>query len=457
MADPGFLSIEESGAVSWFSARAAAVPPVEFAVAPGILVQVDPARPSDPLGWSIDGGTSAEPLASALGSPEFAPFVTELRGRGAGVYAFTAPGLTGAWPHRAVVAATARWTVRPLHRGALLLDRAVAAHGVGGTAEARRLFGHADYALRELGERCVRGELGDSAGQLVRTAFAAAGTAGIGAELADLAEQVAATAAVGDAELLATLAAWVDAAARTRPDILVGDDAARLSRDREPLDLTVLPPRILAWAGRNTAELRLEYHADSDSLLLEAPLADGVDPLCREARELLGYSAELRTGTVVAVAPAVAAGRSVVAWIPARDRDPATLTLGLFDAGADLGTLRTDPMGRALAAVDRATIEAWNEQRRATALLSVAVQTDHQAGERARLRSDEHLVAARAATADARRLLATLIGAAGDEAEELTARASAVDAYADRLWEVGPVPVSELLLVDLIPPNADPD
>ncbi|WP_040801902.1 hypothetical protein, partial [Nocardia higoensis] len=465
-AGPGeaVLVIDDRGQISWWSGRAAAVPAVDLRLGPGITGRIDPAAPHRLLSWALEPGAAPDPLGAALADPELADLVTILRTRGEAVYALDCPDLTQPWRERARIAAVARWTMRPVHHGALLIDRAVAEHATGELVAAGRLFRHAEYAFAQLGERCLDGELSASAVELLRTATPAAAVHGLTGAAAEL------TAALDDAEIV-DVAALLDAVRRWSVDIdtpgavpvaaTLGGEIPQNEVDQVHLDPTVLPPRILSWQGARTPELRVEHLPDADAFRLGAHLAAGVDPLCREVADLLAYAADRETGALLAVTATTVEGRLVVAELPAGGRDSRTVHFGLFSADIAPAALRADPVGRGLVDVDRAMIEAWNQHRTAlVTLASVPADAPEPELAEARLRCEEHLLLAESAALDAQGIVAGMLEQPGIEDANprgmLTARHSAVQAYLDAL-RAPEVAADPLTLTELIPPDAETD
>lgn len=457
---PGVLVIGDTGAVSWWSSRVAAVPPVDLAAGPGIVVRVDPTRPGAPLAWAMEPDARTETLAVIFGDTGPAAFLDDRRHRGETVHSLESPRLTVPWTRRAMVAAAVRWTVRPVDNGALLLDEAMTEQAVGHRSAARQLFIHAEYALRDFVDRCIEGEMPTGTVTSVRRALEAAESAGLGGEIAALRTRLAEAAPITDAELRSVLTEWAEESG-VGGEVLIGDPVPdRTDSARNPLDLAMIPPRILAWQGRHFPELLIEHRAADETFVVSAALAAGVDPFGKEAREFLAYCADNRTGTLVAVAPARATEGTVVAELPDRGRELGSVVFGLAGGGSDLSALRCDPIGRTLADIDRGMVEAWNQHRAAIATLSAAAGIDDAGtAAQARIHCDELLLRAQEAVGEARRQLAELLGGLPEPEERitgaLTARLTAVDEYAGQLWNPVPVAVDELLLLESIAPRPD--
>jgi len=455
------MVIDELGLVSWWSGRAAAVPAVDLRLGPGITGRIDPAAPHRLLSWIVEPGAAPGPLGAALDDPELAESVGLLRERGESAYALGCSDLTEPWRERARIAAVARWTTRPLHHGALLIDEAVAEHATGRLLAAGRLFRHAEYAFAELGERCLDGELSASAVELLRLATPTAATHGLDGAAAELREALDGADVVDTAALLDAMRRWstdIDAPSAVSVAATLGG-ATPLDIDEVPLDPTVLPPRIISWQGAHAPELRVEHHRDTDVFQLSAHLVPGVDPLCREVGDLLAYAADRETGALLAVAATAVRGRFVVAELPAQEKALGTVHFGLFGADIAPAALRAGPVGRVLVDVDRAMIEAWNQHRTAlVTLASVPAGAPEAELAEARLRCEEHLLLAESAALDAQRALIDVLAESGDAAPTamLTARLAAIEDYLDTLRRPE-VATEPLTLTELIPPEEDTD
>ncbi|QIS18938.1 hypothetical protein [Nocardia terpenica] len=363
----------------------------------------------------------------------------------------------------ALTTAIGRWTTRRIHKGALLLDEAVAEHALGHRPEAERAFAYAEYALLELGERCVDGTLTSRVTAAVTQALADAEQIGLGRAVTALRHRLAETTPVGDGDLAAMLGGWADAAA-VREVPISGTGSAAPEIAYAHLDLTVLPPRILAWQSARDRELRIVHDQAAEVFRLSAPLAADVDPYCREAQQLLAYCADNRTGVPLAVTAAHVTTGSAVADLPAQGNSLRALHFGLFDTDTDLPALRCDPVGRALVEVDRNMVEAWNHHRAALAtLVALPDNPDATAAALAHIRSEELLLVAEASASTARSRLAELLDGSPNEESEIwprntiAARLISVDRYRARLPAALEPTGDAPMLVELIPPDPDED
>ncbi|MEV4154915.1 hypothetical protein AB0J48_18015 [Nocardia salmonicida] len=441
----GRLVVDDLGGVSWFALRTPALPAAQLRVDPGISLAVDPVSPADPLGWSIDPGADPAALGEVFSDPALVSLVAMSRADGPSIARCDCPTLPPTWAHRAHVAATARWTLRPLDNGALLLDEAMAESRCGRLALARRLFGYGEYALLALGEQAVDGELSSAATELVRAAMVAAVATGLGGEIADLAEQLI---GVEEAHLSAALADWraVDESVLVGAGTYAHDRAAPESDTAYVMaDPTVLPPRILAWPGAARPEIRVDYRAGAYEL--RSRLAAGVDPWCAEATELLAYTVDETTGRLLGVAP-VEAGPNGDLFAELPDRgEPGARAFGLFSAEIDPEQLRGTAFGRTGIEVDRELLEGWNFDR-------AAATRRHLTGDSPEL--TELVIAAETAVGNARALVDDLLLDDHPDAvaRTLQARLEAIDAYLAVLVDAEPRQ-GAVLLCELIEPSED--
>ncbi|MFI6165481.1 hypothetical protein ACIBCN_01725 [Nocardia sp. NPDC051052] len=454
----GVLSIDATGNASWLTVRQAAVAMVDITVGAGCFVHVDAAHSATVLAWEVDAAADPEPLGFAAGDPALAALVRHLRERGETAEIVRGARLTAQWSRFAEVAAVARWTMRPVDRAALLLDRAVAEAGVGHGAAARNLFTFAEDALIDFGRRCVDGEMSSAVIDLVRRAAIVAGSAGFTGEIDSLARELGAAGAIADDRVFAGLAEWnyaVQEAGAVAQSTELGAGTVSLTVGSEMLDIAAVPPRIVAWAGADVPELLIEHDLDTDRIVLTALLSDGVDPDSAEARRLLAYAANKDSGALVATAPTRVAGRSISANLPARGHDIDDLHCGVFDAKVDVESLRGDPAGRCLAEVDRYTVEAWNWQRAALAAWNaVPDNASAEVWAAARVVFDDCLIDARKAARIALRKLADGVADTAPIELLLRTRSEAVTAFLDELAMV-PAAQARPLLSELVPPEPD--
>lgn len=457
----GVLFIDDEQTTSWYSARLTAVAPVEIELGAGCVAQIDPAYPDMVLAWRAHSAAAVAALARAVGDPAIAGIVDNARAAGDGSRVVRAPVLTAQWAHFALVAAVARWMMRPVHKGALLIDRAVAAAAVDRTAAAKTLFIYAEDALLDLAERCVDAELPAAVTDLVAHAVRVADGLGVAGDSARLADELDRRSAIDDDILRDFLTRRRQAATTARTDVQIGtldgEDAVR-SLGFDVVDIASVPPRIIAWSGPEQSELLIEHRSDSDVFVITARLADGVDPSCREVRGLLAYAAERDTGTLVTTAPLRLLDRTLIANLPASSRIIADLHFGVFDASTDLDSLRTDPIGRCLAAVDRTMVDAWSHQRTAHAALhTVPASAAAELLDKAQAEHRAQLRTARSSAANARKLLERELRVVDPDDPDAAAlrtllrdRLDAVNRYA-RAMATGADPI----LTELVPPEQD--
>ncbi|MQY20138.1 hypothetical protein [Nocardia macrotermitis] len=451
----GVLVVEADGAVSWWSRRAAAVGEVDLLIAAGIGAQTDAARSDMLLAWTIRPEAEPGPLAAAVGDPVLAEVVDELRRHGERVCAYRCPPLVPVWRRRALVAAIGRWTMRPVHSGAFLLDEAVAEKDLGHDAVARRLFGYAEAALLDLGERCAANELPGEILPLLRRAATDATVLGVGddglvATLADLDR-------IDDQELLRVLGEWSqNSGTAGAVPVASALDASVPGRETDsyPLDPAVLPPRIVAWHGARASELLVEHRRARDVFVVSAALAERVDPTCRELAELLAYAVHRNSGRVLAVAPIAVQDNVIQAELPAQGARIGALVFGLCRGDVAAAAARCGSLGRTLIDIDRRMLDGWNQHRAALAKLSAAGAS----GGRARAAGEMQWFAAAAAVRSARRQLRDLLESMTEETDPavlaaLRARRTAIDEYLGDLAGPTAVDTAELLLAELIPPD----
>ncbi|WP_433665103.1 hypothetical protein ACQPW1_24640 [Nocardia sp. CA-128927] len=457
----GVLFVDGERTARWYSEHVAAVAPVELDLGDGCVVEIDPADPDVVLAWRASSDAAVTALARAVDDPAIAEIVGSARAAGTGERVVRAPMLINAWARFALVAAATRWTMRPVHKGALLIDRAVAAATVGQDAAAKTLFIYAEDALLELGQQCVDGELPAAVTDLVAQAVQVANRLGVAGDAAGLADELDSRTAIDDDILREFLTRRRRAAATASTDLQSGTldgEEAVLTMGSDVVDIQAVPPRIIAWHGAEQPELVIEHLSDSAVFVITTTLADGVDPSCREVRRLLAYAAERDTGTLVATAPLRPLGPVLTAKLPAGQWVIADLHFGVLDAGTDLEALRTDPIGRCLAAVDRTMVEAWGHQRAANATLhTVPATADAELLDKAQAEHRAQLRTARSSAANARKRIERelrVLDPADQDTDALRAllrdRLDAVNRYPQAMASA-----ADPILTELIPPEQD--
>ncbi|MFH5230863.1 hypothetical protein [Antrihabitans spumae] len=466
---PGVLTVDVDGAAEWWSARVAAVGLVEVVVGDSCTVRVDSSRPAVVLGWTVGAGADPDPLGRAVANMALAELITSLRGNGKSVQIVDGPVLAEPFEHLAAVTAVARWTLRPVNAGALLLDRAVAAEMVGNRGEAWRLFSYAEDALLDFAEMCLQKGGSSAIGDRLVAALAAAQTCGLDGPYIDgLLAQLEQWSPIADADLVKAFSDWRNAE-------VVGAVGAATDMGNGPsggdpdlfvttsyLDIEAIPPRVIAWEGAAKPELLIEYHRAQDRAIVTASLAAGVDAVSQEVRQLFAYLCDKETGRVVATAPMTVTGGSVSANLPGMGLTVDQLYAGLFKTGVRIESLRTDPVGRCLAEVDRHMVDAWGHARSAVAVGFTLPPTAYDAKRRVAMRTRAtQLRMAQTAAQNASTLLTREIEARGDSDADseavnalLRARLDAVEEFVEDLGNFAAAQ-GHLLLTELIAPDPD--
>ncbi len=462
----GVLVVDDEAGISWWSPRWHAVARVDLRLGPGVAGVVDAARTDRLLAWAVDPGAAVDPLVAAVDTAlDLAGLLTELRAGGPSVTTMPGLQLTAAGRRYAYIAALDRCLLYPVDRGALLIDEAEAALAMGRRRSAEDLFDHAEYALVDLAERAIDGGLPGLLVGRLRDALQHAARLGVAEEATELAGEIPDPATLADSDLAGTLAAWLDAEQSptiSGPAVLgaLDDEMPELTADGY-LDIAAVPPRILAWNGAESPDLRIDHLPDRDRFVISAPLAAGVDPTCREAGELLAWTTDRETGRLVAVAPMTVRDGAVVGELPAGGRELYEIEAGIAGGGSEPGGVPAGPAWYDLVLADRALFESWNHYRAALATVG-AVGPDAGAAEieKAERDRDRRLGYARTAAQGA---LDTFTGLLADRADDradsddpivtrLRGRAAAVAAYLAGLYDP-PLPgTEEPALVELLVP-----
>lgn len=469
----GVLAFTEGGDVSWWSPRPPAIAAVEISIAPGAVVEVDAAYPSQVLAWVLKAGGDIEALASAFGDVDFAQRIAEEReGGSAAMAVHPAPQLVGPWVRRALVAAVQRWTMRPIDEGALALDEATSQYKIGSPTTASRLFALASPTLMALGQSCLNGEIVGAPAEELKDIAVTAGQAvaavGWGADILDLAAALQSVNGIDDSVLADVLSEWslenVSVAGAGHMGGVAGTASIELSATAEvhlsstQIDPALVPPRILDWPGADEAELTIEYRSNLDQAAIAAALAVDVDPTCLESQQLCAFAALQETGRVIATAPMQVHGRVVVAHVPCRGIAFGELQFGVYYSGTELEMIRIDRVGKLLTTVDRWMLDAWSHQRTALAAIhAVPAGGDEELIETASEIHDDYMdeAASSASTAltEIDEFLALASGVPDDEVLALQARSEVIRTYLDELRTSPSARPAELspLLAEMLP------
>ncbi|WP_280469635.1 hypothetical protein [Nocardia brasiliensis] len=458
----------------WRSASVAAVAEVTVAVGPGVSVTVDAPAPGTVLAWSVAAQADPAPLATAC-TEDVTALVAQVRA-GIGAAADTPLRLGPAWTRRALVAAVSHRFPAPLHEGALLLDAAAADQGVGDTALAAATLGWAAPVLDTLATASLAGELTAAAAatlnDVAQQCERAAAGIDVGTDVTAIAERLARRQTIDAERRLGPLLEWLarsgDSALAftlgggTEPDVTPAQSPAEV-------DLLAVPARILGWSGSREPEIRVRTTTRTgdgghETVRVHAPLADQVDPLCREAGVLRAYAADGHSGRLLCTATMQVRERMLVAELKFHRRHGDAPVFGVFSADLGPGVLRCTPTGRALRSIDRLMIDAWSTHRGAVA---AAAATDPDAPdavqEQLRGRAEGLLVRARSLTNNALDRLEVLAARISSDDEllgdQLDARLDAIDGYISTLEgrALPLAPGTEPLLAEQVPADDPQD
>ncbi|MFT3660684.1 MAG: hypothetical protein QM809_04625 [Gordonia sp. (in: high G+C Gram-positive bacteria)] len=228
---------------------------------------------------------------------------------------------------------------------------------------------------------------------------------------------------------------WTDFLAQIAPSAPAGAmtlGGASATPD-QTADLSLLPPRLLLFAGPNRPEI--VTWTTADGLHVQARLRDDVPTGSRKTTGLYAVAADADTGALLAYAPMRVVEDRLEATLGVDGLDPARLRCGIVAREA-VTEVRLDPIGVAATDVDRHCRYAWSEHRRAGALLaSVGAATDESAITRVQAAADRaRRTAERAARGAARKAAALVRGNRDDDsADVLREYRNAVDRFAARI------------------------
>jgi hypothetical protein len=361
----GTLVATDGGGVAWWSDLPAAVAPGSVRASVGAAYQVDGADPRRLTAWSASSTDHLNELAMLLSGAEWLDQASEaLASPTLGPIRLAMPAPADAAARLGLVHAVGRWYVRPVDISLLDIDEALAWHDAGRDRDAARLFSLSARPLVDLCEDALDGGLPAPASSLVSTAAQAA--AGLLSddhpdveEVRDLAVQLAAR------DVLSSLSlSW--APARLQPVRRAGG----LSLFAEFVDLSLVPPRLLAWSSARDPEIIVAHHHDADEVEITVGLADGVLAEDADVKELTVTLADRDTGQTWSAAGLVAdeTGRAIGARLALFGRSPDTLVVTISSPEHEPRG-RATANGRILAQVERYSVEAWTLRRTAAVLL----------------------------------------------------------------------------------------
>lgn len=457
------LRAEEPEAVSWSSPRAPAVAAVDVTISTGVVVTVDAADPASVLSLRIGSSGAPDHLIAACEPAE--SMESAIRAIATGEQpADVELRLRTPWVRKALVTAIARWMPRPIHEGALLLDRAAAYYDTGEPDAAQGFVALAAPLLQALARDAEDGLLFAAAlAELTSVADRAANAVGglhWGDEIRGYADRIAASAGMSELDLDLLLLSLQE-----QPD---ADVAGILWTDGEPdrdipalTDPAATVARLLKWVGGIHRDLHVTESRSRGEIVAElrAELSEYVDERCYEVGRMTAFVADATTATLLRTAATQARDGMLTAefhYVPPLSGD---VVYGLYDADHGVGALRLGGDAAKLIEIDRIMLDAWSVHRQALVTLARA-GVDGRDPARVRQRVEDLLARAQVLIDDVRAKLSGLQRRLpADRAETLAARSSAVARYADSIRTAGgiPQPGSEPLLAELLPLAAEPN
>lgn len=459
------LRVDDPEAVSWTSPRAVAVAPIEVTISAGVAVTVDAASPAVVLSVEIESHGESERLIAACEPGE--SVTAAIRAIAAGQQPADAElRLRTPWARKALVAAITRWMPRPVHEGALLLDRAAAYQDTGESEAAQGFVALAAPLLQALTNDAEHGSLSVAVLAELKSvadhAADAVGGAQWGAEIRGYADRIASSAGMSRLDLEWLLLSLQE---ETDADDLIGtlwEDGEPDEVIRQLVDPAATLARLLKWVGGIHRGLHIaESRADGETVAeLSAELSEHVDEHCYEVGRMTAFVADPTTATLLRTATTRTENGIVTAtlrYVPPASRQ---LVYGLYDADMGVCAIRLGDDAWRIIEIDRILLDAWSIHRQA--LVVQARLGGDEAGNptEVRERVDDLLAEAQNLVASAQAKLGRLRRrATADRAEALVARSAAIKRYAEVLRSEGsiPEPGSEPLLAELLPSVADPN
>lgn len=429
--------------LGWSSGRIAAVAPVDIEVGLGVTVTVDVVDPATVLALTIEEFGDVADLAAACERGEVIPsLVDQMRG---GQRLSAELRLIPKWSRVGLVEGIAQWLLRPLHEGALLLDKAAAYQNTGQTVAAARLVALASPVLEALAEDAEAGLLAEAVvAELVDVATlsaAATETLDWGPAVRDCAARIAESIGISDMEADLVLIQWAEI---LKGELLAGGALTAGLQAIAPVmvDPAVVGPRVLAWTDSGTAEIKVELTRDGEELVAELSvrLSDFVDEYAYEVEQLAAFIADGASGSLIRTASTSVSDRTVRATL--RFADPGIaetqLRFGVFDSDRGPSVIRSRSSDAVDIRTDRLLLDAWSRQRAAMV---------------AQAQSDDALAAETLLDQAKQLVQRALNGLERLDGEDSKARRSAVEAYKARLEQLGTISAagSEPLLAEMIP------
>jgi hypothetical protein len=381
----------------WRQHLVPAVGVVEVPAPAGSRWWADVLDPHTVVAWSAAPAGGLDGLALVFGTQWAARVGPILTGKApAGDASLAPPRLSDRWARVVVVLGTRQWFPLPIDELALCIDEALAWDGAGYTEMAALTIRQVGPVVVQLVAQMFAGQLPPLAWSTVQASRELA-LAHMDAddperqELAELETEMQRRTAVDDAVLESAIsqwsipesaAAWLSGAWHPQGALVMGtngNELIALSGEADPLTVTA---RILAWGEPNAPEVRA--HIEGDAVHVEVELADGVEAYDQEAASILAFTCDQDTGHVLERAPmSNELGASVLlARVLLHGRGQ--VVVGVYEARlAD--QLRTDPLGRRLARLDRILLSSWAARRLthvARAESQQAVANDLDAAER---------------------------------------------------------------------------
>lgn len=444
----------------WSSGRVAAVAPVDMTVAAGVTVTVDVARPSDVLEFTVHEFGDPSDLIAACDAGAAQLVNSVARGEEPGSASLT---LQAVWARKAFVTGVERWQPRPIHEGALILDKAAALQAVGESAAAARLFALGSPVLAALAADCANGLLSEltvlELAGIARHAAEAVASLSWGPQIREIADQIEAETGLSELDADIALLQWSDTERRAFTYDFEYDKTAEVPEEAV-VDPAAVTPRIIEWAGAEHAELHIVETADGDevSAKLTVKLSDFVDEHSYEVGRVSAFVADADGGTLLrTVSTRLEDGRALSAELHYSRPDSGRVVYGIFDADKGVGVLRFGHLDSDLITIDRMMLDAWSTYRAALVLQARLGEAGEQHLPRANTKIDSLREDTQRLASDARselsRVQSRVARREPSQGAALNARLAAIEAYEADVDAHGVVPSAgcEALLAELLP------
>ncbi|MGB3303228.1 MAG: hypothetical protein WBA98_11080 [Gordonia sp. (in: high G+C Gram-positive bacteria)] len=358
----GVVSVRADGSISWRADTAVVLGPVPFEVN-GVLLTVDGAFPDVVVDLAAPSSTALAATAQWFADPTV---ISQLAAAADGDIVST-PVLAEALSVAAGVRVVDAIHLGDLDEGVVLLDHAGGALAAGDAESATELYALSSAVAERLVEQFTLESITGPRVERLAEIVAAAPPGSISdATRQRITRDLTPLLSRHDAEWVQILGAEQGSNLfyNTIDSLHLGLAEVRLAF---PVDLRVLPPRLLKFVGVEVPELQVETIKPA-VIEVAADIRDDANTDSVETLSVFAVAAEASTGDLLAYAPTTVVDGRIVAELDVGDAPIDSLRCSLVGSGTNLEALRLDPVGAALTRIDRYCRYAWTQRRVAGAL-----------------------------------------------------------------------------------------